>query len=62
MPESAGAGTTSVACRAIDGHGQIVDAYVSPTRDLAAAHTFFEREIAFSGTTPRPVITDKAAT
>jgi transposase-like protein len=32
------------------------------TRDLAAAHTFFEREIAFSGTTPRPVITDKAAT
>jgi len=26
--------------RAIDGHGQIVDAYVSPTRDLAAARSF----------------------
>jgi putative Mn2+ efflux pump MntP len=24
--------------RAIDGHGQIVDAYVSPTRDMVAAH------------------------
>jgi IS6 family transposase len=47
---------------AIDGHGQIVDAYVSPTRDLAAAHRFFERAIASSGTTPRRVITDKAAT
>ncbi len=48
--------------RAIDEHGQIVDAYVSPTRDLAAAQTFFERAIACSGTTPRRVITDKAAT
>jgi IS6 family transposase len=48
--------------RAIDGHGQIVDAYVSPTRDLAAARRFFERAIASSGTTPRRVITDKAAT
>src|SRR5439155_12124056 len=48
--------------RAIDGHGQIVDAYVSPTRDLAAARRFFEWAIACSGTTPRRVITDKAAT
>jgi len=47
--------------RAIDGHGQVVDAYVSPTRDLAAARRFFERAIACSGTTPRRVITDKAA-
>ena len=46
--------------RAIDGQGQIVDAYVSPTRDLAAARSFFERAIASSGTTPRRVITDKA--
>src|SRR6266498_3456502 len=46
--------------RAIDGHGQIVDAYVSPTRDMTAARTFFERAIASSGTTPRRVITDKA--
>ncbi|HEY3059149.1 MAG TPA: IS6 family transposase [Chloroflexota bacterium] len=48
--------------RAIDGHGQIVDAYVSPTRDTVAARRFFERAIASSGTTPRRVITDKAAT
>jgi IS6 family transposase len=48
--------------RAIDGHGQIVDAYVSSTRDAVAARRFFERAIAFSGTTPRRVITDKAAT
>ena len=48
--------------RAIDGNGQIVDAYVSPTRDVAAARLFFERAIATSGATPRRVITDKAAT
>jgi transposase, IS6 family len=48
--------------RAIDGHGQIVDAYVSPTRDMVAARRFFERAIASSGTTLRRVITDKAAT
>jgi transposase, IS6 family len=46
--------------RAIDGCGQIVDAYVSPTRDMIAARRFFERAIASSGTTPRRVITDKA--
>ncbi len=48
--------------RAIDEHGQIVDAYVSRTRDVPAAHRFFERAIACSGMTPRRVITDKAAT
>jgi len=48
--------------RALDGNGQIVDAYVSPTRDVAAARLFFERAIATSGATPRRVITDKAAT
>jgi IS6 family transposase len=47
--------------RAIDGHGQTVDAYVSPTRDTVAARKFFELAIASSGTTPRRVITDKAA-
>jgi IS6 family transposase len=41
--------------RASDGNGQIVDAYVSPTRDVAAARSFFERTIATSGTTPRRV-------
>ena len=48
--------------RAIDGEGQIVDAYVSPTRDVVAACSFFEAAIAASGTTPRRVITDKAGT
>jgi IS6 family transposase len=47
--------------RAIDGHNQIVDAYVSPTRDTIAAHRFFQRAIDSSGTTPRRVITDEAA-
>ena len=47
--------------RAIDGHGQIVDAYVSPTRDTVAARRFFERAVDSSGTTRRRVITDKAA-
>src|SRR5919197_84173 len=46
--------------RAIDADGQIVDAYVSPTRDMAAARRFFEVAIASGGTTPRRVITDKA--
>ena len=46
--------------RAIDGAGQIVDAYVSPTRDRVAARRFFEVAIASSGRTPRRVITDKA--
>ena len=34
---------------------------MSPTRDTVAARRFFERAIASSGTTPRRVITDKAA-
>ena len=45
--------------RAIDGHGQIVDAYVSPTRDMVAARTFFDRAFASSGTTPHRIITEK---
>ena len=35
---------------------------MSPTRDLAAARRFFERAMAYSGTTPRRVITDNPAT
>ena len=46
--------------RASDGRGQVVDAYVSPRRDLAAARAFVEVAIASSGTTPRRVITDTA--
>lgn len=47
--------------RAIDGRGQIVDTYVSPTRDIVAARRFFERAIASTGIKPRRIITDKAA-
>src|SRR5262245_36775433 len=47
--------------RAIDGQGQIVDPFVSPTRDMVAARKFYERAIASSGTTPRRVITDTAS-
>src|SRR5215468_8529190 len=32
--------------RAIDGSGQVIDAYVSPTRDTAAACKFFEGAVA----------------
>jgi transposase-like protein len=46
--------------RAIDGFGQIVDACVSPTRDMTAACRFFGQAIASSQTTPRRVITDTA--
>jgi transposase-like protein len=46
--------------RAIDADGQIVDAYLSPTRDRVAACRFCEVAIASSSTTPRRVITDKA--
>ena len=53
---------TGITSIAPDGHGQIVDAYVSPTRDTIAARRFFERASASSATTPRRVITDKAAT
>jgi transposase-like protein len=48
--------------RAIDGDGQIVGVYVSPTRDMVAARTFFEPAISSSGTTLRRVLTDEAAT
>src|SRR5260370_27182086 len=46
--------------RAIDSCGQIVDAYVSATRDMLAARRFFERAIASSGPAPRLVVTDNA--
>jgi transposase-like protein len=37
-----------------------VDAYLSPTRDMAATRRFFDVVIASTGTRPRRVITDKA--
>jgi transposase-like protein len=48
--------------RAIDQTGQVVDVFVSPRRDAAAARRFFERAIATTNVTPVEVATDHAAT
>jgi transposase-like protein len=47
--------------RAIDQLGQVIDVFVSPRRDAAAARRFFERAIGSTKVTPTEVITDKAA-
>ncbi len=47
--------------RAIDQFGQVIDVFVSPRRDAAAARRFFERAIGSTKVTPTEVITDKAA-
>jgi transposase-like protein len=46
--------------RAIDQHGQVVDAYFSERRNAAAARAFFERAMAATAVTPERVTTDKA--
>ncbi len=46
--------------RAIDQHGQVVDAYFSKRRNTKAAHAFFERAIIETGVTPERVTMDKA--
>lgn len=43
--------------RAIDEHGQVVDAYFSRRRNAKAAQAFFERAIAETGVSPEPVTT-----
>jgi len=43
--------------RAVDEHGQVVDVYVSPRRDLVAARRFFTRAITAHGV-PDEVVTD----
>jgi transposase-like protein len=48
--------------RAIDQFGQVIDVFVSPRRDAAAAHRFFERALGATKITPVEVITDQAAT
>ncbi len=50
------------AYRAIDEHGQVIDVYLSATRDTAAATAFFEQAIARTDVRPRRVTTDKAPT
>ena len=47
--------------RAIDGHGQVVDVYVSQRRATADAATFFRRAIEATGVVPDEVTTDGAA-
>jgi transposase-like protein len=55
------AGKPAYVYRAIDGHGQVVDVYVSERRGAADAATFFRRAIEATGTIPDEVTTDGAA-
>lgn len=54
------AGTWCYAFRAIDEEGQVIDVYVSPTRDTAAATAFLERAVESGEGTPYRATTDKA--
>src|SRR5919206_958886 len=47
--------------RGIDQDGQVLDCWLSQTRDLAAAEAFFRRTIGWTGCMPEHVVTDKAA-
>jgi transposase, IS6 family len=46
--------------RGVDEDGQVLDCWLSRTRDLAAAEAFFRRTITSTGCTPEHVVTDKA--
>jgi transposase-like protein len=48
--------------RAIDQFGQVIDVFVSPRRDAAAAQGFFKRAIGTTNRMPSEVVTDLAAT
>jgi len=54
------AGRWVYAYRAIDAHGQVIDVYLSETRDTAAATAFFEQAITRTDMRPHRVTTDKA--
>jgi len=47
--------------RGIDLDGQVLDCWLSATRDLPAAEAFFRRTIGSTGCVPKHVVTDKAA-
>ena len=47
--------------RAVDQFGQVIDVFVSPRRDTAAARRFFERAIGTTRVMPIEVTTDRAA-
>jgi transposase-like protein len=55
------AGQWQYAYRAIDEYGQVVDVYLSPTRDAEAAERFFRCALEETGERPTRVTTDKAA-
>jgi transposase-like protein len=55
------AGRWRYAYRAIDQFGQVIDVFVSPRRDAAAARRFFERAVGTTRCTPTEVVTDRAA-
>jgi transposase-like protein len=54
------AGRWRYAYRAIDQFGQVIDVFVSPYRDAAAARRFFARAIGATKVTPVEVTTDQA--
>ena len=47
--------------RGIDSEGQVLDCWLSRTRDLAAAQAFLRRTINSTGCMPEHVVTDKAS-
>jgi transposase-like protein len=55
------AGRWCYAFRAIDEEDQVIDVYVSPTRDRAAATTFLTRAVKSTEVTPVLATTDRAA-
>jgi IS6 family transposase len=55
------AGQWSYAFRAIDEDGQVIDVYVSPTRDTTAATTFLTRAVESTEVTPSLATPDRAA-
>jgi IS6 family transposase len=56
------AGERRYVYRAVDQQGQVIDVFVSPSRDIPAARRFFAKAIAATGTEPAEVVTDKAST
>ena len=46
--------------RGVDLDGQVLDCWLSSTRDLPAAEAFFRRTIASTGCGPEHIVTDKA--
>src|SRR5262249_1802058 len=55
------AGQGQYAYRAIDEYGQVVDVYLSPTRDAQAAERFFRCALEETEERPERVTTDRAA-